>query len=123
MKPMLRLGLGWKCIKIIDEVIKDRRIDYGNGVSELYKDQICYIAECDCGNKIDIWPGDWKGYKHVPDCGCGIAARLGGSAIATITMKIALREKIRRYALKNGGLSFSRAVIELVKKGLEAGIR
>ena len=65
-----------------------------------------------------MWVAEWKGVRRgVADCGCGRAREDGANSITSVTVPIRVRREIQGYAKRNG-LSFSRAIRDLVEAGL-----
>jgi len=117
MQVKLEVGLSWDHVKVYGTGHGDRKIELGNGITEKYFNVLYWKLRCDCGKEFVIWDRDWRAKKYVKDCGCGMSLKDGETVIMLVSAKSIVRQNIKRYAAANG-LSLSRAIVELVNKGL-----
>jgi len=117
MKAELRVGASWGHLRVIEEGSGKYVKEYGGGFRESWDDKY-YMAVCGCGKEIRIWDCEWKGKRHLRDCGCGLSELDGVTVLMTVTAPARLRKEIKGYQNKQGLESFSRALRDLVELGL-----
>jgi len=72
---------------------------------------------CLCGKTIALWASRFPGKRKLKDCGCGRSSRDHSYVVVGVSLPLETREDVERFRQAEG-LSFSRAIVELVRRGL-----
>jgi hypothetical protein len=121
-KTVYDVGASWGHLKVVFSGRAERYVP-GPGGGEMSNDEFIQV-ECDCEGKMKgpgtmkIWLDDFPGKKKVLDCGCGISNMDGATILISATVPTETRVALKEYSRKEG-ISFSRAIVELVRLALK----
>lgn len=118
-KGKLSVGTKWSRMECIDIKLSKKELTDGDGAVFESWDEVQYTFLCECGKTVKMWQDAWPGKRAMKDCGCGLADEDLGSVMMAFTGPAQFKLNVRRYA-RTKGWSFSRAIVELVKAGLQA---
>lgn len=117
MKADIKEGKKWDCLEVVKVGVDRHVLVEEDGFTESVDDTF-YELKCVCGQVMRIWKRDWLSTRQIKDCGCGSAEREGSYVIFSISLTMALREQIAKYAASNG-MNRSQAARDLIRTGLE----
>ena len=114
-KSELEVGARWGHLEVIKEGVERKTKGLGDGCT-LTENATVYDARCTCGNVLRIWRDEWKGKKHLRDCGCGVSLDDGATVTMSVSVTLRLRRLIKKRAQEDR-ISMSRALRGLVELG------
>lgn len=117
-KGKLEAGTKWgrlECIKV--EKREDGLKDPDGNIFAEFTFEV-YTFQCECGKQFEMTEEAWPGKRAMKDCGCGMSDNDGANVFFNFTGPLAVREAVTAYK-KAHGVSFSRACVELLQKGIE----
>lgn len=117
-KGKLEVGTKWgrlECVKI--EKREDGVRDPDGNVFASFVFEM-YTFKCECGKQFEMTEESWPGKRAMKDCGCGLSDNDGAHVFFNFTGPLAIREAVTVYK-KKYEVSFSRACVELLQKGIE----
>ena len=113
MKDILVEGDRYGCF----EVLNRRQEDVAERWEGRGRKVWFYDLRCDCGKQISVARGQWK--MHMRDCGCGLNRGKGITTNMSISMKVEMRERLEKYAIKHGK-TVSGSAVYLITWALKA---
>lgn len=120
--PVLDIGSSFYRVKCIGIECRYMEIFDEDGVSQNVT-RTFYIMQCDCGSEpFDIMKFNWKGQKHNPDCGCGLADMSEGRVSLIVQVTPALAMKVKLESRKRG-LKASQFIRSCMIAGVEGRIK
>jgi hypothetical protein len=111
-------GMAWNHLTVVKLGVGERNVTDRDGITRTWKHAPYAECKCSCGRMVRIWLAEWRGKKHQRDCGCGVSVNDGSAVTVTATIPLGLKKQVEAYRQERG-VSFSRAVYELLEKGLD----